>query len=90
MTPPAKREQSPKDSNPDKARAEALRAMQINADELENAREKRLAALEEKEKADHEREELERARRKGLGGRAGFMRDMQNRIMEEGRMAAVR
>jgi hypothetical protein len=88
---PAKFERSPvHDSSSDDAQAVALKAMQVNAEELETSRAVRLADLEAKEKAEQEREELERLRNKGLGGRAGFMKDMQNRILEEGRMAVVR
>jgi hypothetical protein len=61
-----------------------------NAEDLESSRAKRLAALEEKEQADREREQAERIRNKELGGRAGFMKDMQNKILEEGRMAVVK
>ena len=61
-----------------------------NAEKLEMSRTIRLTALEVKEKAEQEREDLERVRNSGFGARAAFMRDMQNRIIEEGRMAAVR
>jgi hypothetical protein len=93
-SPPIKREpQTPVrdlSRSDDEARAAALQAMLLNAEELESSRTVRLATLETKEKADQEREELERLRKKGFGGRAGFMKDMQGRILEEGRMAAVR
>jgi hypothetical protein len=72
------------------ARAAALQAMLSNAEDLESSRAVRLAALEAKETAESEREELERLKKKALGGRAGFMKDMQGRILEEGRMAAAR
>jgi hypothetical protein len=72
------------------ARAAALQAMLTNAEDLESSRAVRLAALEAKETAESEREELERLKKKALGGRAGFMKDMQGRILEEGRMAVVR
>jgi hypothetical protein len=83
-----KREATPEQD--DDTNAAAIQAMLANAEDLESSRAVRLAALEEKEKADREREEQERIRRKGLGGRAGFMKDMQNRILEEGRMTTVR
>jgi len=68
----------------------ALQAMLANAEDLESARAERLAALEVKEKADEERERQDRERARGLGGRAGFVRDMQNRIIDEGLMMKVR
>lgn len=77
-------------SQDDAARAAALQAMMENAEELETSRTLRLTVLEAKEKAEQEREDLERLRNSGFGSRAAFMRDMQNRIIEEGRMAAVR
>ena len=64
--------------------------MLANAEQLESSRAVRLAALEEKEKAEQEREEMKRRQKNGLGQRAAFMRDMQGKILEEGRMAAVR
>ena len=64
--------------------------MLANAEDLESSRTKRLTALEAQEKRDQEREHAERIRNKELGGRAGFMKDMQNRILEEGRMAVAR
>jgi hypothetical protein len=87
-SPSIKREPSPHHS--DDSRAAALKAMLDNADDLESSRAVRLTALEQKEKAEQERDDRERFRTQGLGGRAGFMKDMQNRILEEGRMAAVR
>ena len=87
-SPAIKREPTPEQD--DDAKAAAIQAMLSNAEDLESSRAVRLAALEEKEKADRAKEEQERMRRKGLGGRAGFMKDMQNRILEEGRMTAVR
>ena len=91
-SPRVKREsRSPRSSESDEAaKAAALAAMMTNAEELESSRATRLSALEEKEKADLEREEYERTRKKELGGRAGFMREIQGRIMEEGRRAMVR
>jgi hypothetical protein len=92
-SPPIKRESRspPQSSESDEAaKAAALAAMMANAEELESSRATRLAALEEKEKSDLQREEIERSRKKDLGGRAGFMRDMQGKIMEEGRRAMVR
>jgi hypothetical protein len=86
-SPAIKREPTPED---DDAKAAAIQAMLANAEDLESSRTVRLAALEDKEKTEREREEQDRLRRKGLGGRAGFMKDMQNRILEEGRMTAVR
>jgi len=64
--------------------------MQSNADELESTRAIRLAALEAKEKEDQQREDMERLRKRGFGGRAGFMRDMQSQILERGTLAPVR
>ena len=64
--------------------------MQSNADELDSTRAIRLAALEAQEKEDQEREAEERLRKKGFGGRAGFMRDMQTQILERGKVAPVR
>ena len=84
-----KREPTLEQDNDD-AKAAAIQAMLSNAEDLESSRAVRLAALEEKEKVDWEKDEQERMRRKGLGGRAGFMKDMQNRILEEGRITAVR
>jgi hypothetical protein len=86
-SPVIKQEPTPEE---DDAKAAAIQAMLANAEDLESSRTVRLAALEEKEKAEQEREEQDRLRRKRLGGRAGFMKDMQNRILEEGRMTAVR
>jgi Pre-mRNA splicing factor/N-terminal domain of CBF1 interacting co-repressor CIR len=89
-SPPVKRESPDRDTMSDEAREAALQAMFNNAEDLESSRAQRLAALEVKEQADREREHTERMRNKGLGGRPGFMKDMQNKILEEGRMAAVR
>jgi Pre-mRNA splicing factor/N-terminal domain of CBF1 interacting co-repressor CIR len=90
-SPDIRQDETPvRDPSSDDARAAALQAMQANAEELESSRTKRLAELEAKEEADLEQENLKRSQNKGLGGRAGFMRDMQNRIMEEGRVAVVR
>jgi len=95
-SPPIKRDTRSPGSPPpsslseEAARAAALQEMMANAEELESSRTTRLAALEAKEKADLEREELERMRKHQLGGRAGFMRDMQGRILEEGRRSMVR
>ena len=77
-------------SSSEEARASALQAMLANAEDLESSRAVRLATLEAKENAEREREEMERMRKKGFGGRAGFMKDLQGRILEEGRIAAVR
>ena len=88
-SPAIKRQVTPEEQD-NNAKAAAIQAMLTNAEDLESSRAVRLASLEEKEKADREREEQERMRRKGLGGRAGFMKDMQNRILDEGRMTAVR
>jgi hypothetical protein len=85
--PTIKREASPDDAE---AKTAAVKAMLANAEDLESSRAIRLAALEEREREEREREERERERKKGLGGRAGFMRDMQNRILDEGRMTTVR
>jgi hypothetical protein len=60
--------------------------MLANAEQLESSRSVWLAALEEHEKAEREREEMKRLQKSGLGQRAGFMRDLQGRILEEGRM----
>ena len=87
-SPPIKRETSPDHS--DDSRAAALKAMLDNAQDLESSRAIRLTALEEKEKAEQQRNDRERLQNQGLGGRATFMKDMQNRILEEGRMATVR
>ena len=87
-SPAINREPTPEQD--DDAKAAAIQAMLSNAEDLESSRAVRLAVLEEKEKVAREKEEQERMRRKGLGGRAGFMKDMQNRILEEGRMTAVR
>jgi len=72
------------------SKSAALQAMLANAEDLESSRAERLAALEVKEKADEERERQERERTRGLGGRAGFVRDMQNHIIDEGLMMKVR
>jgi hypothetical protein len=64
--------------------------MMSNADDLENSRAIRLAALEAKEKEEAQREEEARARKRGFGGRAGFMREMQKEILERGKVAPVR
>ena len=86
-SPGVKRESTPE---VEEEKAAAIQAMLANAEDLESSRAVRLAVLEEKEKAELEREEQQRLRSKGLGGRAGFMKDMQNRILEEGRMTVVR
>jgi hypothetical protein len=84
---PIKCERSPfNDQQSEEAREAALKAMLANAEQLESSRSVRLAALEEHEKAEREREEMKRLQKSGLGQRAGFMRDLQGRILEEGRM----
>jgi hypothetical protein len=64
--------------------------MLSNADELENSRSIRLAGLQAKEKEDQAREEDERLKKKGFGGRAGFIRDMQSQILERGKVTPVK
>jgi hypothetical protein len=88
-SPSIKNETSPSPSSED-ARKAALEAMLANADELESSRERRLAALAEKEKEEQEREDMERMRKKKLGGRAAFMKDMHGRILDAGMRPAVR
>ena len=91
-TPPHSRPEI-RQTSPDQSedsRAAALKAMLDNAEDLESSRIAHLNAMEEKEKMEQEREERERLRNKGLGGQAGFMKDMKHRILEEGRMAVVR
>jgi hypothetical protein len=63
--------------------------MLANAQQLESSRAVRLAALEETENAERQREEMKRLQKSGLGQRAGFMRDLQGKLLEEGRMATV-
>lgn len=87
---PTKREQSSDRRNSDEERETALQAMLSNAEQLESSRALRLAELETKDKEEQEREEIKRLQKTGLGQRAGFMRDFQGRILEEGKMAAVR
>jgi Pre-mRNA splicing factor/N-terminal domain of CBF1 interacting co-repressor CIR len=89
-SPPTKREQSSDRRNSDEERETALQAMLSNAQQLESSRAVRLAELETKDKEEQEREEIKRLQKTGLGQRAGFMRDFQGRILEEGKMAAVR
>lgn len=89
-SPPAKREQSSDYRNSEAVRETALQAMLSNAEQLESSRAVRLAELEKKEKEEQEREELKRLQKTGFGQRAGFMRDFQGKILEEGKMAAVR
>jgi hypothetical protein len=88
--PPVKREQPSDYQNSEAVRETALQAMLSNAEQLESSRAVRLAELEEKEKEEQEREELKRLQKTGLGQRAGFMRDFQGKILEEGKMASVR
>jgi hypothetical protein len=88
-SPSIKNETSPSPSS-DEARKAALDAMLANADELESSRAQRLVALAEKEKEEQEREDMERLRKKRLGGRAAFMKDMQGRILDAGMRPAVR
>jgi Pre-mRNA splicing factor/N-terminal domain of CBF1 interacting co-repressor CIR len=87
-SPPRRRSTSPSSSAA--AREAALHAMQSNALELESSRAERLTLLEQKERTDAEREASERVRKGQIGGRAGFISDIQGRIMEEGRRAVVR
>ena len=89
-SPPIKLEKSPDDRNSEVAREAALQAMLSNAEQLESSRAVRLVELEKKEKVEQEREEMKRLQKTGLGQRAGFMRDFQGRVLEEGRRAAVR
>jgi hypothetical protein len=90
-SPPVKHKgRSPSPKSDDAARKAALDAMRANAEELESSRAVRLASLAEREKAEQEREDLARLRKKEVGGRAGFMRDMPGRILDEGMRTAVK
>ena len=65
-------------------RAAKLAAMQGNASELEQDREKRLAAMAECEKADHEKDETARARSAKLGGKGDFVTGLHRKAVDLG------
>lgn len=70
-----------------KQNAAKLAAMQNDAASLDADREKRLAALAEREREDRERDDAERMRKgKGMsgGGRADFVGEMYNKVQDRG------
>lgn len=64
---------SEKDDADEEKRAARLAAMQQDATELDHQRERRLAELAERERADRERDDAARARNAKYGGRADFV-----------------
>lgn len=56
--------------------------MQAAATDLDQDRERRLAQLAEKERADQEMDDRARQRNKRLGGDAGFMNQLHSRAAE--------
>jgi hypothetical protein len=64
--------------------------MMENATDLETTRAVRLSALEEEEKVALENENLKKRERAGLGDRAGFMKEMQNHMLNESRIGTVK
>ena len=65
-------------------RAAKLAAMQGNASELEQDREKRLAAMAEREKGDHEKDEAARARSAKFGGKGDFVTGLNRKAVDLG------
>jgi hypothetical protein len=63
-------------------RARKLAEMQSNANELDADRQKRLAALAEREKAEAVAEEAGRLRNNRMGGRAGFLNQANKRAAD--------
>jgi len=77
----------PSDAEADREKAEEerarkLAAMQAAATDLDQDRERRLAQLAEKERADQEMDDRARQRNKRLGGDAGFMNQLHSRAAE--------
>ncbi|MCJ1305936.1 RNA-splicing factor [Hypocenomyce scalaris] len=76
---PARRNSSPHPSDTTDDRAAKLAAMQAAASELDHNREKRIAAMEEREKADREADEVARARSAKYGGKGDFVNNLNRK-----------
>jgi hypothetical protein len=79
---PLQRERRPTSPSQDDARAAKLAAMQQAASELDQDRERRITALEERDKAEREADDAARARTARDGGRGDFVSRMHRRAGE--------
>lgn len=68
--------------NKDEDRARKLAEMQAAATDLDQDRERRLAAIEQRDRAEQETDERARQRNKRFGGDAGFMNQLHSRAAE--------
>ena len=67
----------------DEERARKLNEMRSNAEELEITRERRLAEAEKRDKEEREKDRLEKQKASKYGGKAGFIRDVSRRTIDE-------